>query len=174
MSETPLSDLIADHIAADTPESFARFLGGFRSSVVGVIAVGVPAGAGGEYVSTAERPLSVGLTRHAGGRSMVLAFADPAAFARRFGRPFNAEIAGEALLATVLHNSACEDPAITSATRVRRLLATVLHNSACEGVLVNSALAEVSVVIDRATCESLARSAAGSEQPARRPWWRFW
>ncbi|HWN99979.1 MAG TPA: hypothetical protein VNS63_12005, partial [Blastocatellia bacterium] len=150
MSETPLSDLIADHIAAVTPESFARLLGGFRSSMVGVIAVGFPAGAGGGYVSTAEQPISVGLTRHASGRSMVLAFADPAAFARRFGRPFNGEIAGEALVATVL------------------------LNPGCEGVLVNSALAEVSVTIDRATCESLARPAVGSEQPARRPRWRFW
>lgn len=64
---------------------------------------------------------------------MALAFADPAAFAARLGRPFNAELTGEALLATVL------------------------LNPECAGVLVNSALAEVSVVIDRGTAARLVR-----------------
>jgi hypothetical protein len=71
---------------------------------------------------------------------MVLAFADPEAFAARFGRRFNAVIAGEAVLATVM------------------------LNPNCAGVLVNSALSETSVVIDRATVESLVRPA--SNRPA--------
>ena len=146
--DTPLSDLIAAHVTSGSPETWAQFLDGFRRSQVGVVAVGVPTGAAGEFVSTADRPVSVGLTRHAGGRPTALAFADPIAFAARFGRPFNAALAGEALLATVL------------------------LNPECAGVLVNSALAEVSVVIDRATAEALVRSGAG--QPADKPWWRFW
>jgi hypothetical protein len=145
---TPLSDLIVAHIASGSPESWARFVDGFRAAQVGVVAVGVPAGAAGKFVSTADRPMSVGLTRHAGGRPMALAFADPEVFAARFGRPFNAELAGEALLAAAL------------------------LNPECAGVLVNSALAEVSVVIDRATVESLVRPAG--DQPAAKPWWRFW
>jgi hypothetical protein len=145
---TPLSDLIAAHVANGTSETWAQFLGGFSKSQVGVIAVGVPPGAAGEFVSTADRPLSVGLTRHAGGRPMALAFADPVAFAARFGRPFNAALAGHALLATVL------------------------LNPECTGVLVNSALSEVSVVIDRTTAESLVQPS--SELPADKPWWRFW
>jgi hypothetical protein len=107
---------------------------------LGVVAVGVAAGVAGDLVSTNERPFSVGLTTHAGGRRMALAFADPIAFSRRFGRPFNAAISGEALLATVL------------------------LNPACEGVLVNSALAEVSVVIDRATAERAVQSRGGGER----------
>jgi hypothetical protein len=149
MTETPLSDLIAAYIEDGTPQSFSQFLDGFRGSRLGVIAAGVPAGVS-EFVSTAEQSVSIGMTQHAGGRRMALAFADPVAFARRFGCPFNAEISGEALLATIL------------------------LNPECEGVLVNSALAEVSVVIDRVTAESVTRSAGGGVQPGRKPWWRFW
>jgi hypothetical protein len=147
-SETPLSDLIADHFATGTHQSYARFLEQFRSSLVGIIAVGIPPGVRGDYVSTAEHPVSLGQTGHAGGRPMVLAFADPAAFERRFGRRFNAALFGEAVLAAVL------------------------LNPKCEGVLVNSALAEESVVIDRGTAEALARS--GDPLAKRKPWWRFW
>jgi hypothetical protein len=147
-SDTPLSDLIAAHITSGSLESWNQFLDGFRKSQVGVVAVGAPEGTAGEFVSTADRPISVGLTRHAGGRPMALAFADPEAFAVRFGRPFNAALAGEALLATVL------------------------LNPECAGVLVNSALAEVSVVIDRATADAMVRPGGG--QPAAKPWWRFW
>jgi SseB protein N-terminal domain len=147
-SDTPLSDLIAAHIANDSPESWNQFLDGFRKSQVGVVASGVPAGAVGEFVSTVDQPLSVGITLHAGGRPMVLAFADPKAFSVRFGRSFNAALVGEALLATAL------------------------LNPECAGVLVNSALAEVSVVIDRATAEAMVRPSCG--QTDAKPWWGFW
>jgi hypothetical protein len=148
-SETPLSDLIAAHMASGSPEAWAQFLDGFRKSQVGVVAVGGERGsAAREFVSTANQPVSVGLTRHAGGLPMALAFADPAAFVARFGQPFNAALVGEALLATVL------------------------LNPDCAGVLVNSALAEVSVVIDRATAESLVQPA--DERSASKPWWQFW
>jgi hypothetical protein len=147
-SDTPLSDLIAAHIASGSPESWNHFLDGFRKSQVGVVASGVPAGTVGEFVSTADQPISVGITQHAGGKPMALAFADPNAFAVRFGQPFNAALVGEALLATAL------------------------LNPECAGVLVNSALAEVSVVIDRATAGELVR--LSREQTDAKPWWRFW
>ncbi len=147
MSATPLSDLIAAHMASGTPETWARFLDIFRKSEVGIHAIGVPEGATGEFVTTANQPLSVGLTGHAGGRPLALAFADPPAFALRFGQPFNAGLTGEAVLATVL------------------------ANPDCAGVLVNSALDEMSVVIDRATAESLVRPAG--ERAAAELWRGF-
>jgi hypothetical protein len=147
-SDTPLSDLIAAHITSGSMESWAQFLEGFRKSHLGLVAMGAPAGTAGEIVSSADRPISIGLTRHAGGRPMALAFADPESFAVRFGQPFNALMAGEALLATAL------------------------FNPECAGVLVNSALAEVSVVIDRATADAMLRPGGG--KPAAKPWLRFW
>jgi hypothetical protein len=147
-SDAPLSHLIAAHMASGSSETWTRFLDGFRNSQVGVVAVGVVGGVAGEFLSTADRPVSVGLTRHVSGLPMALAFADPEAFAARFGRPFNAALIGETMLATVL------------------------LNPDCAGVLVNSALAEVSVVIDRATAQLLVRSAG--ERSAAKPWWRFW
>jgi hypothetical protein len=138
-SDTPLSDLLAAHIASGSSECWAQFLEQFRKSQVGVVATGVPEGTSGHFASTADRPVSVGLTQHAGGRPMVLAFADPQAFAARFGRPFNAALAGEALLATVM------------------------RNPDCAGVLVNSASSEISVVIDRATVEALVRPASNRQ-----------
>src|SRR5262249_30563499 len=127
--EMPLSDLIANNDS--TNDAYMRCLEEFRHSSVGVIALGAPGGAVGEFQSTSEHPISLGQTTHAGGRAMILAFADPPAFARRFGREFNAEIAGESLLETVFINPP-------------------LH-----GVLVNSAKEKRSLVIDRRTVEFL-------------------
>jgi hypothetical protein len=124
--------VVAVGVPADAADRFVSTLPGGQRRQIPLM----PAG----FVTTAEQPLSVGSTLHVGGRPMVLAFADPEAFAARFGQPFNASLAGEVLLATVL------------------------LNPDCAGVLINSALAEVSVVIDRATAESLALPA--SERPA--------
>jgi hypothetical protein len=132
---------MAAYIASGTRKSWARFIDAFRKSQVGVVALGVPADAVGEFVNTADQPVSVGQAR-TGDRHMVLAFADPEAYAARFGRRFNATLTGEALLATVL------------------------LNPDCAGVRVNSALAKLSVLIERATIKSLVR--------ARQPWWRLW
>jgi hypothetical protein len=129
-SQTPLSDLISEHARVRTPESFARFVDSFRKSTVGVIANGLPEGVT-KFVSTAEHPISVGQTKHAGGHCMALAFADPVAFARKFGLKFNAGMPGEALLRGIL------------------------LNPKSEGVLVNSAKDEVSIVIDRKAILSL-------------------
>jgi len=133
--------------AADkSPERFALFVEQFRRSELGVVAVGAPVTAG-KHVTTADAPVSVGLTQHAGGEPMVLAFADPLAFTKRFGRKFNAGMNGDALLATAL------------------------LNPKCAGVLVNSALTESSVVISRAIADQLKGT---KSPPADKRWWRFW
>jgi hypothetical protein len=134
-SNTPLSDLMAIFGKDGAPESFGRFLKAFRVAKLGVIAVGVPGGLSGDVISTNAQPISLGLSGHGDGRPRVLAFADPAAFARRFGQPFNAGMNGEVVMQTAMHDE---------------------H---CAGVLVNSALTESSVTIDRATIASLIGSA---------------
>jgi hypothetical protein len=145
-SETPLSDLVEAYAADNSPKLFSLFVDRFRRSELGVVALGA-IGAPGMHVSSAEAPVSVGLTTHGGGKPMVLAFADPAAFAKRFGAKFNAGINGDALLATAL------------------------LNPDCAGVLVNSAITESAVVIPRAYADRLKRSELSQ---ARRRWWRFW
>lgn len=151
VSETPLSDLMAVFAADNAPASFARFVAAFRQSKVGVIAVGALPGSSGEVTSTAARPISAGLSDHGDGQPRVLAFADPLVFARRFGQPFNADMIGEALMQTAM------------------------HNERCAGILVNSAASETSVTIDRATIASLIGSAGPQGAGVRRhPWWRVW
>ncbi len=150
-SQTPLSDLMAAFASSGSPESFARFLAAFRGSKVGVVAVGAAPGSSGDVTSTAAQPISVGLSGHGDGQPRVLAFADPVVFARRFGQPFNADMTGEALMKTAM------------------------HNPRCAGILVNSAVSESSVRIDRATMASLINSPGPQDTPMRRrPWWRFW
>jgi hypothetical protein len=129
-SLTPLSDLMSAYSADHIPARFDAFLAEFRRSTLGVIATGTP-NVPGDYVSTKQMPMSVGLTRYAHGKLMVLAFADPHEFAKRFGRKFNAGIKGEALLATCLLNKDC-----------------------C-GILVNNAITESCVAISRSVAERL-------------------
>jgi hypothetical protein len=129
--ETPLSDLMTAFAADKTPESFARLVDLFRRSKVGVIAVGAPPGTVGDITVTDERPMSLGLTYHGDRKARILAFADPLAFVRRFGQPFNADMTGEAVM-----NAA-------------------MHNVECMGVLLNSAVVASSATIDRGYIASL-------------------
>jgi hypothetical protein len=128
INETSLSELIASLNADGTAQSFDRFLDAFCKSRLGVFSSGAPDDVRGDFVSSVEQPVSVASThdRH------LMAFADPAAFALRFGPRFNAVIGGEALLATVL------------------------LSADCPGIRVNSALAEISILIDRAAVARLA------------------
>ena len=80
---------------------------------------------------------------------MVLAFADPDAFVQAFGARFNATMSGEAVLQTVA------------------------HNPACYGVRVNSAKAEISIIIDRQTAVSLLDTGKAATASTRRLWWKF-
>jgi tetratricopeptide (TPR) repeat protein len=146
---TPLSDLIDTYFKDSTQNSFADFLQAFRQAVVGVIASGVPQGVG-EFTSTADHPVSLGSSTDNNGHRVVLAFADPDAFARTFGVRFNVTMPGE------------------------DVLQTVVHNPDCYGVSVNSAKSEISIIIDRQTVVSLFDAGKGAPDSSQRPWWKFW
>ena len=145
ISRTPLSDLMALSAADETGVNFGWFVEEFRKSKVGVFATGMSAGQTGEFVSTDARPLFLSSGDIAGDR-FLRAFADPVEFARQFGKPFNAEAFGDALIATAM------------------------HNPACEGIQVNSAITESSIIIERQTLEVI----TGKSKPTDRPWWKFW
>ena len=130
MSETPLSDVMAEHSDTRSPESYERFLAMFRASVIGIVAVGaVEQDARGQYV--AGKNLGAGRTTHGDGRPRLLAYADPEVALRNFGPRFNGGVAGEVLL---------------------RMAAS---DADCEGILVNSATQEISLIISRPTAQSL-------------------
>ena len=150
--EAPLSCLIQEYVERSTPKAYARFLDLFCCSRLGVIAVGIPEGTkrGDDIKSTADHPIGLGTTQHAGGREMVLAFADPAVFEKRFGQRFNAAIDGE------------------------ELLESALANPNCHGILINSATAEVSAVIRRDVIEQLLSGRRTTNQKSARAWWKFW
>jgi hypothetical protein len=152
MSDTPLSDLI--DLAEGSDQGYRRFLAAFRRSQLGVRVVGAPQGAAGTFTSTEDQPFSLGSSVTPDGRSVLLAFADPAVFIQRFGMQFNAGISGEVLLDTVL------------------------LNPDCHGVRVNSAKREISVMISRDVIQKLKsgrKSGSAPPVPARRaPWWKFW
>jgi len=59
-SETPLSDLIDDYVGWHTHKSFVRFLQAFREARVGVVAIGLPPRAVGDFQASSERLISVG------------------------------------------------------------------------------------------------------------------
>jgi hypothetical protein len=141
----PLSTLIALRHAKSTDQTYADFLDAFLISKLGVHAVGAPPGTTGDFVSTSRHPIGLGQNRN-----FILAYADPAAFAARFGRRFNAEMWGETILDCVM------------------------HSSECEGVWVNSALAEISLIIDRPTIIPLMYNRKLTHPPVQRPWWQFW
>lgn len=142
MSDTPLSDVMAEHSDTRSPESYERFLALFRASVIGFMAVG-------EGVQEAQRRsvagdnLGAGKTTHGDGRPRLLAYADPEAALRNFGPRFNAGMAGEVLL---------------------RMAA---GDADCEGILVNSATQETSLIISRPTAQSLV-SQSTNEAPGHR------
>jgi hypothetical protein len=150
MSDTPLSDLIAQHASMNDARSYTRVVEVFRQSKLGVIATGAPDRTVGDVTSTAEKPLQVGMTQTRDDRRMILVFADPPAFIRRFGRRFNAEMGGEAVLRT-----AASDPA-------------------CDGVLVNSATSESALILERRTIISALESRPASGVADRKSWWKFW
>jgi tetratricopeptide (TPR) repeat protein len=103
---TSLSDSIDIYFKDSIQNSFADFLQAFRQAVVGVIASGVPQGVG-EFTSTPDHPVSLGSSIDNNGHRVVLAFADPDAFARTFGARFNVTMPGEDVLQTVVHNPDC-------------------------------------------------------------------
>lgn len=148
-SPTPLSDLIRDHLKSPAQDSLARLMDAFRRARVGVLAFGAPEGTSGDFTSTSEHPISVGLSTDTDGQAVVLAFADPQAFAQRFGARFNAVASGEAVLQTAL------------------------QNPDCRGVRVNSAKADVSIIFDRQAVASVFSASHAAPASSRRPRWKL-
>lgn len=130
MSESPLSDVMAEHTQSRSADSYGRFLGLFRISTIGIVAIG-PAGPDPDGTVIADGLLSAGMTTHGDGLARLLAYADPLVARRNFGPRFNAGLTGDVLL---------------------RMAAS---SPGCEGILVNSAVSEISLVITRITAESL-------------------
>ncbi|WP_436535393.1 hypothetical protein [Actinoplanes sp. HUAS TT8] len=130
MSETPLSDVMAEHVRDEDAATYERFVVLFRSSIVGVRVSGtpVPDGQGG---LVSDGSVGVGRTDYGDGQWRLLTFADPEAFARKYGPQFNAGMSGEALLGI-----AAGDPE-------------------CQGILVNSAIHDNSVIISKETAAAL-------------------
>ena len=147
----PLSDLLADlHYKSRTQDAYISFLKAFRNAEVGVIALGAPPGVVGGFTATPEHPTALGSSTDNAGHEVVLAFADPDAFVQNFGARFNAKMSGEAVLETVV------------------------HNPGCYGLRVNSAKAEISIVIDRHAVVSLLDTGKAAPASSQRPWWKFW
>ena len=124
MTDTPLSDVMAQHAESGSQESYDRFVALFRRSVVGITVDGMPE-PDEEGPLGPDAELSARTTTHGDGLNRILAYADPEVFLANFGPRFNAGVPGEILL-----GMAAADPE-------------------CAGVLVNSATQEISLVIAR-------------------------
>jgi hypothetical protein len=139
-----------DLVDGRDPMRYEQFLRHFRVSKVGVRATGAPPGTTGDFKSSKDHPIGVHTSLDPQGRSVLLALADPVAFAQRFGRQFNAEMLGEALFETVL----------------------ISPN--CHGIRVNSAKREISIIIGRGTVLRLKSKTSEPDRPPRAPWWKLW
>jgi hypothetical protein len=137
---------MTEHAETKTPESYERFLTLFRSSTLGIVAIGTPS-QDRQGQLRADGNFGAGRTTHGDGRPRILAYADPEAALRNFGPRFNAGLAGDVLL-----QMAAADPE-------------------CEGILINSATHEISLTIGKATCGSLLASRT-AEASGQRRWWR--
>jgi hypothetical protein len=132
MSDSPVSDVMAEYAETRSPECFERFLALFRSATVGFVAVGAAHTEDPGSV-VADGDLGAGRTTYGDGRPRLLAYADPEVALRNFGPRFNAGMSGEVLL---------------------QIAAT---DADCHGILVNSATREISLIIDKPTAQSLLR-----------------
>lgn len=150
LCETPLSDLIERSSTEPTKENYDRFLELFRKSQVGVFVIGAPTGTVGEHRTTGNEAFALASTQDPEGNSMILAFADPTGFSRTFGRQFNAEMSGE------------------------DVLKTAQSDRACKGIRINSAKAEVSMLIFRDTIDSILGTKEASAAGKKKPGWKFW
>lgn len=145
MSATPISDAIESLANAWNSEKCEEFFRLVDSATIGIRAVDVPPELVGRTISHSPPGITLGSTSH-GGRSRVLAFADPKEYTEKFGGQCNGEMSGS------------------------ELFRVVLHNPHCGGVLLNSALREVSFPLEREDIERFVQT----ENSKRKSWWRKW
>lgn len=136
---------MAEHVDTSGPGTYDRFLALFRDSVIGIVGIGTVTHDEQDQAVTGSG-FAAGRTTHGDGKPRILAFADPDAASQAPGSQCNAGISGRVLL-----QMAAADPD-------------------CMGVLVNSATHPISLVISKATAESLVGAAATT--PRRKPWWK--
>jgi hypothetical protein len=109
VSDSPLSDAMAEYAQNNTSDAFARFLSLFRSTTVGFVAVGAPSPSGGD--------VGAGRTTYGDGLTRILAYADPEVAWRNFGPRFNAGMSGEVFLQMAATDPECHGILVNSATQ---------------------------------------------------------
>ncbi|GAA2468092.1 hypothetical protein [Winogradskya humida] len=102
MSDTPLSDVMAEYADTKDPQTFARFVELFAASTIGIVTHG-------------ER-LGAGMTTYGDGKSRILSFADSDARSRWAAGRYNAGVQGAMLLRMAADNP-CEGILVNCATR---------------------------------------------------------
>lgn len=145
---TPLSNLLIQYAKDRTPSNYEKLCQTFTTAIVGVCAEGTPEGQAGMFQSTSENPFRVASTSYGDGQSRVLAFADPEAFAKKFGPKFNALMRGI---------DVCN---------------VVKHSPGCAGILLNNANEETSFVFSRK--DALRLMGINTNEKPVNPWWKFW
>lgn len=71
---------------------------------MGIIAFGIPKGTTGEFVSTAEHPVTIATGHLPTGEETIFGYADPPAFEKKYGRKHNAIVTGEVLISILRVN----------------------------------------------------------------------
>ncbi len=150
MTPTPISDAIESLSSNWTSTKYDDFLRLLAGAGVGVCAVGVPPELVGRTINHTPPGVTLGSTSH-GGKSRILAYADPKEFIRKFGGQCNGEMPGS------------------------ELFRVVLHNPDCGGILLNSALKEISFPVEREDIERfVATSSKPKQESQKHAWWRRW
>ncbi|MFI1995265.1 hypothetical protein [Actinoplanes sp. NPDC020271] len=122
MIATPLSDVMAEHADAGSPESYGRFLRLFADSVVGIVGVSTTPDDGPGLLSVGE--LGAGRTSYGDGQLRILTFADPEIASRTPGSQCNAGISGQVLLQMAVVDPGCVGILVNCATRPISLIIT--------------------------------------------------
>ncbi len=159
MSATPLSDLIRKFHKSQSREDYDAVLELCIRTPVGIFAFGVQPKYHEQIVMAGDDNISVGSTTHGDGQSRLLAYADPREFNLRFDEKCNAEMIGENLFKTALHNKEC---------------AGILLNCATEQISIPIPRCDIEDAVEELTAKSSRLLGVAEEAPARQRWWQLW